>query len=374
MSKLIYVLSFVLLLGCSTANKMEKRGVASTDGVGLSGTILGEVRYKSQREVRVGGKDTTRTVTRHHTKKRATRIYFRETKENDGSYNVVLLEYVELIKMGKKYVISNKGPDWLNKLIGYLDEIVARAVLYKAIPTSDRKIFDLQKLRYENGELVAATSANPSKLILDKDPNDNSPLEGARITQSKDGESGEIYFPYTDKDVRKERVKNKKAIDPGLQYNMAQLVYGAIEGFRSTWRTSFLTGNYLGAYNDKKDIVLKLANEGNLDTANFILNKDRAHFSKRRRERQFTNPKSAHITGKYTVEEVDSGIFIFKLDQSVDSTGSKSVDQKIGLFIDIFDASQTKLKQDVVELLILNTDDSKDFLMYYEDPNNGEGN
>ena len=45
----------------------------------------------------------------------------------------------------------------------------------------------------------------------------------------------------------------------------------------------------------------------------------------------------------------------------------------MALFLDVFDASKTKLKQDVVELVFVDSKDTKDFLMYYEHPDNGEG-
>ena len=51
---------------------------------------------------------------------------------------------------------------------------------------------------------------------------------------------------------------------------------------------------------------------------------------------------------------------------------TSEVKDRIGLFIDILDATKA-LNQDVVKFTLINPEDLSDFLMYYEDPENGEG-
>ena len=48
---------------------------------------------------------------------------------------------------------------------------------------------------------------------------------------------------------------------------------------------------------------------------------------------------------------------------------TQHVTNRIGLFIDIFDATISR-NEDVVELALVNPNNSRDFLMYYEHPDN----
>lgn len=359
-----FALSFAILLASSCSSTKVDRGFASYDEApGLSGTLLGYVKYKKMmtRRKRLSGKNFKfeKTETDAH---RAARVYFRKTNEGDGSYNVLLLEYVNLLKMAPKYVLSNKAPDWVNKRVGYLNQITSRALMYKAFPTAEPKVYELQKMRVVNGKLSSDNSEKPSLLKLAKDPSEKNPLEGATITASENGEEVEVYFP-----------SENESGDHGMQYMLAKFVYNLIDGFKSTWRTSFLSGDYLGAYGDKKDVVLKLSQEKSGDEARFVINEDRSYLSEYNRKKQFTNPKSAHISGDYLVDEPEDGVFVFSALAAGEHKGKEHVDQRIGLFVDIFDASETKLNQDVVELIILNENDPSDFLMYYEHPDNGEG-
>ncbi len=145
-----------------------------------------------------------------------------------------------------------------------------------------------------------------------------------------------------------------------------------LEGFTSTWKMSFLPGDYLGGFSDKDDVILDLR-RGSTNEAAFMINEKRSNMSKKKREKQLTNAKSAYIKGDYTVSMPDAGIFVFNAKADSAHSGKEHVDQKIGLFLDVFDASKTKLNQNVVALVILNTEVDDDFLMYYEHPDNGDG-
>jgi hypothetical protein len=355
-------LSILFLTSCSTSQKVNRGFASVDDNPGLAGTILGYAKHQVEvTKWKRKGKRRVSYKTMGNNYK-ATRIYFRKSKEQDGSYNVLLLEYVNLLKMAPKYILSSKAPSWINRKVGYLNQILDRAVMYKAIPTDDKRVFELQKLRVVNGKLTADNSSTPSYVKLAKNATEQNPIEGATITASADGEKSEIFFPAND-----------DFGNHGIQYNMAKWVYSIIDGFKSTWRTTYLPGDYLGAYEDKLDVILKLSQSKSGDEAKFFQNEKRSHYKKKFRENQLTNSKSAYITGDYSVSEPDDGIFVFNAGASSAHTGKEHVDQKIGLFVDIFDASETKLNQDVVELIILNTDKPSDFLMYYEHPENGEG-
>jgi hypothetical protein len=255
--------------------------------------------------------------------------------------------------MSPKYLLSSK--EWANFIsdkIGYLNQILSRAVMYRALPTKDPKKFELQYIVVKNGEIAVDKRKDPSFLTLEKDPRDSSPLEGAKISKAVGGESGDVYFPYN----------HAGKIEHGMQYAMARFVYESKDNFSSTWENDFISGDYLAAYHDEPAVVLKLEKD---HKANFVKNKSV-------KTKEFTNAKSAKVVGKYNVSEPERGMFVFSADKNSVQKGSEAVDGRIGLFVDIFDASKTELNQHVVELIIVNPNDSKDFLMYYEHPRNGE--
>lgn len=364
MSNLIILFTLVFAVSCSTTSEHnQKRGIAAAAEV-QSETLLGFISYKkeSTRYRRKSGSVIKKKEKYIKTTKRAVRGYFRESKAKDGSYDFLLLEYVNLFRMPVKFIASDKAPEWVNEKIGYLNQILSRTVIYKALPTDDPKKFELQVMTVDGGNLTNQTKAKPSFLILEKNADDVKPLEGAKITKAEDGEKGEIIFPY----------ENDSSLSHGAQYLVARMVYGLKEGLRSTWRNKYLPGEYLGAYSDRRDVVLTLNQNMSSD---FIIESERFKKlkSNKKRLKRFTNPKSAEIKGKFDVEDKENGIFVFKSSNDGNQQGSEHVDNRIGLFVDIFDATQTKEKKDVVELIIVNPDDPSDFLMYYEHPENGEG-
>ncbi len=333
----------------------NSRDIAS-DVPKLPGTILGIAKYKSTRTVhRPGPRKTGRRKTVESKRKwRAVRTYFKEVEGKPGFYNVIILEYVNLVKMAPKYIFSNKSP-FISKKIGFLNQIAKRITVYRATPTAEKGKLEMQRLHYVNGVLEGANKAKPSMLVLSSD--EANPLSGAKITAARDGEPVEIHFP-TEEDEK------------GKQYTLARFTYEKV-GLDSTWRMDYLPGPYLGAYYDVDDVILNLKNKNDKMTAEFIINKDRAHLSKKKREKQLTNKKSAYIKGSFEAKEVEDGIFVF---EAVDDNAVKAehVEGKLGLFIDIFDATKA-LNQDVVELVLVDSDKPEDFLMYYEHPENGDG-
>lgn len=345
--KIVYalLLSSLLLVSCTSTND---RYIASA-GKSLDGTTLGVVKYTKDRSLILRRKDKP--------KYRAARVYMKEIPNEPGSYTLVLLEYVNLFKMAPKYVASNKLPR-LSRVIGFLNQITKSVAVYKAVPNGQERTFELQKVKVSGEELVAEKQDEPSLLILDKGENKN-PMEGATITAAAGGVPVEVYFP-----------KSKTKESYGKQYALANFTYNKFK-LESTWRMNFLNGPYLGSYGDKRDKILDLNSDDQGSYAHFIINEERAHLSQKKREKQLTNAKSAYIFGSYKVTRPLEGLFLFKpLEQ--DLPGQSYVEGRIGLFIDIFDA-RVALNQDVVELVMVDPDNPDDFLMYYEHPDNGEG-
>ena len=107
--------------------------------------------------------------------------------------------------------------------------------------------------------------------------------------------------------------------------------------------------------------------------ADFLMKTYKGAQAQKRRERIFTNKKSAYIHGRFKVTEPRDGMFIFKPLQIKGNNlvNERFVEGRIGVLIDIFDNSAHG--QDVVELIMVNTRKPTDFLMYYEHPDNGDG-
>lgn len=312
---------------------------AATD---ITGTYLGASKYK------IGHKGPNRP---------AVRIYLHKIKGKKEAYHAVILEHVNLVGMAPQYLASQKLPK-LNKMIGYLKRIVKRISAYKVIPAGKKGVYKMLPLKVSGSKIEANSQNNPSLLILSKEKNLKNPLEGAKITASKAGEPAPISIPLS----------SDKKTKYGMQYTLANFIYTS-KKLDSTWRKNYLNGRYLAAYHKKNDVVLILSTDSGKSSANFIINPKQPKTDKRKKD--FTNSKSAFIEGLYSISEPQDGMFLFFVKSGVQKN-SNHVVGRIGLFIDIFDATKA-LNQDVVELALIDPKNPEDFLMYYEHPDNGEG-
>ncbi len=342
MRKALITLTLFGLYSCSSMNPQRD---PSSIGPQLGGDYLGVSQYKW------GHKGPN---------KAATRIYLQEIVHEPGSYHAVLLEYVNLLRMAPQYIAANKLPI-ASKAIGYLKHITEKIATYKVVPNLEKEgVYNMYELHVVNGNIEPKIVENPRQLILAKNANAKKPLEGAIISSNgKDGQPKEIFFPMKD---------DKK--DNGVQYHLANFVYEKV-GLESTWRKDYLPGPYLASYGRRDDVVLNLSINGKEDHASFVIAPKFKDKSPRQRRKMFTNPKSAFLKGEFSVSEPIDGMFLFKAVKSEKATTSE-VKNRIGLFIDVFDATKA-LNQDVVEFTLINPEDPTDFLMYYEDPENGEG-
>jgi hypothetical protein len=331
-----------MLVSCSSTSN---RKLASAMGEDV--TRIGVAMYHATDLVtneRTGLMEKIFSKKRH----RATRLYLKEIPEEKGSYYALILEYHKLLKVGVGYGISKSAT--IADRLGYLNKICKRVHVYKATPAGGGT-FDLNTIYVtDNNEIGVVHTDSPSQLILSPDADVSHPLEGAKITASPEGEPVTILFP-----------KESDRENYGFQYNFARLTYGAAK-LDSSWRNNFLPGPYLGSYENKNHLVLKLAKTGKGDVAQFIRNK--------KMESSLTSPKSAEIWGRYNSKKLAEGIFLFTPGNS--AKGAEHLEGRLGLFVDIFDASKS-LGQDVVELIMTNPNDPLDFLMSYEHPDNGEG-
>lgn len=339
MKQLILFATLFAFASCSSVNDNNSRKISSV-GKDLTGTYLGVADYGK-------GHDGPN--------KPAIRVYFHPIEGEAGKYNVVLLEYVNLLKMAPSYIASNKLP-FIARKTGFLNNINKKIVAYEATPGAVENTYELRPLVGMNDKIEVKADAKPRILTLDATASTKNPLEGAVLSPAREDDPKEIFFP-------KEGDGKKK----GLQYKTAKLAYEKAK-LESTWRKNFLKGPYLSQYNNKEDVVLKLRDN---NEAEFVLNPKFAKQNPKKRAKVFTNEKSAFLKGNFTATEPRDGMFLFS-SVDADDKSKAIVENRIGLFIDIFDASKS-LNQDVVELCLIDSENPEDFLMYYEHPENGEG-
>jgi hypothetical protein len=342
MIRTTFFASMLLIASCATTKNNDFRKISSLSH-DLNGTYLGVAQHKS------GHRGPN---------KPAIRIYLQGVEGEAEKYHAVLLEYVDLLKMAPSYIASNKLPFIANRT-GYLKHITSNISTYEVVPGEREGSYNMWPLSVVDDRIEAQREGAPRVLTLSSDENLKHPLEGATISSVKDNEPQEIFFPK----------KNDKKSN-GIQYGTAKLAYEKAK-LESTWRKKYLPGPYLSQYYKVDDVVLNLSQAEGKNHAEFKLNDKTAHLSNEERSKMFTNPLSAFLKGDFTATEPRDGMFLFQSGNGDDKT-KEIVQGRIGLFIDIFDASKS-LNQDVVELALINPENPADFLMYYEHPENGEG-
>ena len=236
---------------------------------------------------------------------------------------------------------------------GYLNEITTKIWVFKATPVAgETNSYALNEVRVKDGQIVPVDSSPTKFLDLSTEDDLRYPLEGA----STRGFQGKTLFPQ------------QNWLPKGsAQHGLTTIVYSWV-GLDSTWRKCFLPGPYLAAYEKPNDVVLDLGAENDMMTASFFESEIGKAFtaahSPEERAAIFTHPDSAGLEGEFEVTEPVNGMFLFQ-NGTVNVVGNR-----IGLFIDVFDATEA-LGQDVVELALVNPEDPTDIMMYYEDPDNG---
>jgi len=356
----LYLIALSLALSAGCKSREFNSETAATNQpqlpprVDLSGNSLGYIDYKGN----IG--------------RRAVRIYSKKVDGVADTYNTVIVEYPPILSVFPRFVSTPKSEEdiqdgkftekfindvksKINARIGDLKHILARVTVYRTVPKAgNASAFELRRLRYDTTakSLIVDNSSEVSVLTLAEKGSLDSPLAGATISAAAKGEPAQITVPKTSK-------------GNGIEWQLVNLAYSAAK-LDSTWRSDFLNGAYLSTYGNRKNVILNLSNAAGSLQADFLDAKAQNIPST-----EFTNPLSAEIIGKYDVKAAQPGIFVFT-PKVAGSAGSQHVETKLGLFIDVFDATKS-LNMDVVELVLVDENTPTKFHMYFEDPENGEG-
>lgn len=335
------VATFFLCLGLGAC--VSTKGSRYPAAVDLSGTYLGEGLYLARR-----GTDKLT--------KPAVRLYLnKDLDSNDGSYLGVLLEYDSVNEMAIPFLTAQNAPKF-KEIAGHLTKIATKISAYRVVPRQDNN-FDLRPIKVQGSELVSEASSLILK--LGKASGDEHALVGARIVGDPEGD---IHFPTKTKQQRGlfEKVITLGGAIPLSQYELAEFTYRKGK-LNSTWRLDYenLEGSYLSAYARNYDGVMELFSEGDAKKAEFFASTTKAS--------DYTNSKSAGLKGVVDIIEPVDGILVIKTPKT--TAAHRVLEGRLGLFLDIFDASSEEAGgHKVVEIAFLNPDDPTDFLMYYQHP------
>lgn len=331
MKKLMIAVASLLIVSCATSTG-AKRGPSSVED--LTGNYLGEGHFKKR--------DDGLSYP-------AVRLYLDPVPGEAGNYYGVIFEYDKIQKMAPPYLATQKFPA-LNEVIGYLNHIGARISAFKVIKSNKENVYEFYNLEVHGGKILPATRAT-YEMTLAPHVHGATKLSGAVIKGDKDGD---IIFP----DLAAQAFPDRITGFP--QYTLTLMTY-TLAGLDSTWRGNWedLEGSYLSQYGLLNDAVLELYSDGEGKRMKF----ERTKFTK---TEDFTNPKSAPLEGDYKVSEPIPKMYLMHSTNAIPSASDKELTGRIGLFLDVFDA--TKKGQMVTEIAYINPNDPTDFLMYYEHP------
>lgn len=281
----------------------------------------------------------------------ALRIYLDRAPGEADTYYGVMVEYPNMLNLGMplKYGASQKAP-FFNKIIGYLNRISTRVWAFKAVRGQNAGSYELHNLEARSGQVVAAANASMLLNLDTNNINSNNPLAGATITGYSEGK---IVIPSPTND--------DGSFSEELQYNLASFVYKKAK-LKSTWRGNWndLEGSYLSEYGRVKDGVLELYSQNGQKRMKFIK-------TNRTNAKYFTNPKSAPLEGEYAILEPVPKMYVLVPLQRKNTASDAQMSNRIGLFLDVFDASAPEAGSHMVtELAFTNPNDPEDFMMYYE--------
>jgi hypothetical protein len=329
---------FLSLVSCSSSDHSSREPASTRPN--LTGTYLGEAFYM-KRPLIGGGQ-----------RQPAMRLYLHPIKGKAGSYHAVLMEYDNVVQMAAPYLASQKAPG-LNKVVGYLNRIAKRIYVYRVVPEANSLTYSMHEVSVVDGKIVPQAKVS-AYLKLPEQPDPASVLAGAIISGMPDGN---IFFPG--KNVQPPAdfltgVKDKLTVS---QYELTAMTYRKAN-LASSWRGNLedLEGSYLSEYAKMTDGVLELYRQGSDRKAKFL-------------KSTVTKSPNAQQSGEYYISEPLPDMFVLTPTRKDNTASDRFLSGRIGLFLDVFDASAPEAGgHEVTELVFISPTDPADFLMYYQHP------
>ena len=268
--------------------------------------------------------------------KREVAILLNAIESEPGNYYGVVYEYLNAYdsKFILDFLMPGKTRPITKKKNGYLQELLQWVQIYKFSPTEDfaGKIYKMQRLSVVNGEIVVKKQADAGKLTLSDEGNEDNRLEDAKLTM---------------------KIKNKDVV---LKFTKTKRF-----PLSSTWENKYTPGPYNPGYKQADIQVLELAADynraTNTETAKFNVSK--------------LKNRDLVVKGNFTVKQAKKGMFTFTAKNLKETTGAALVQDKIGVFVDVFDA---KPVMKTVELILIDPANDNNSQMYFEQFGNEDVN
>jgi hypothetical protein len=264
----------------------------------------------------------------HRGPKREVALLLNAIAEEPGSYYGVVYEYLNplveknfipnFVRPGKKKWFSKKRNTYLQELLQWVQ-------VYKFVKnvSHGNVTYSAYQLKVENGEIKIAQKTNdyirPS--IFAKRRN---PLKNAWMNIKVGNNTTALIF-------------KKKRRFP----------------LKSTWDKNYTPGPYNPGYKQSNVTILDLMDDFNLETKTATAKFDVKELK----------GMPMVIKGEFEVKEAQKGMFIFKDISTTYSIGAKLVEDKIGVFIDVYNARPI---MNTVELILIDPANNKNAQMYFE--------
>ncbi len=261
-------------------------------------------------------------------------LYLQKIPNQDAYYGL-LAEYLSAFQ--EDNFISNffrpgKKKFFSKKKNGYLKDLVNRIMLYRFDRIPGTLSYSLSRLKVENGKIKTAGVVPNAELRIQGKLIRGNPMKNSVLFLNINGEITRTKFRGSHR-------------------------FGFIlrNKLNSRWEKDYVEGNYNPGYKEGNLINLRLQE---FDAQN---NNALAQFDA-------TTLRNERIQGDFNVREDIRGMYTFQASGNKAVTGKSIVEDKIGIFFDVYNAQG--IGMDTVELVLVNPADPYTSQMYFEEYGN----
>ncbi len=292
---------FLLVLVCfSVLGQLHATTGRGGDPNSLEGQYFGDVHYDGRR--------------------REVGILLNPVQGEKGNYYGIVFEYLNPLRE-RDFIRNFVRPGSR----GYLQELYEWVQIYKFEKTNDPMVYELRQLSVYEGEIYTQDSSFKGELKLSHSTVPSNPLRNAVLTKNIKG-----------KDIR--------------------LIMNRVRRFplRSTWEYDYVPGNYNPGYKQSDEVILTLKDDYDTKTR-----RGTALFD-------VTKLKGEEIViqGAFSKYQAHPGMYTFLNDQGAQTKGAHHITDKIGVYIDVYNAQPV---MNTFELVLIDPIDAFNSQMYFEE-------
>ncbi len=252
-------------------------------------------------------------------KKRQVAILLNSIEGEPENYYGVVMEYLNYFTE-KNFILNFVRPGKK----GYLEELLQWIRIYKFVREENSPIFRMHDLKVVNGEIITSEKPAIGSLVLNSKAGKRNPLDNAVLNTKIDEK------PVTITMTSKRRFPLK-----------------------SSWENTYVPGPYNPGYKQADITILDLNRDYDAKTK-----KASADFNVEK-----LKGKTLEIKGAFTVKQAQKGMYTFVAQDIARTVGAPLVQDKIGVFIDVYNAQPV---MNTVELVLIDPTNPKNSQMYFE--------